>query len=132
MSVNVGTKARAKFGSLIVGGDVSDGGKGVISTSGTPAVIYSIRQFTSSLVTFPALTGGGATGASTQSVTLTGAKLGDIIIATPLTALQNALSYSATVTSANTVGITVTNSGSGTLIPNAGTWSLLWIQLINP
>lgn len=70
----------------------------------------------------------GAGGQASFTGAVTGAAVGDMVVATPPDALSGLISFSARVSSANTVTVTLSNPSAATASLTAGTWQLAVVK----
>lgn len=95
-----------------------------IGASGTDISRY--LSVTSASLTFGSAAASGGT--VTQTVTVTGAAVGDMVTVNPNFALQNGINYRAHISAADTVTIACINSTLGAITPTAGTWRVSVIK----
>jgi hypothetical protein len=128
MAVGIVTKQRAHVGALLVGEPPSDTGPhaaGGIGTTGSPVPINKISSVVASVTP-------GAVPTNTAystTVTLTGARAGDAIIAIPPTGLEGFSGWAAYVSANDTVTLKISNLSAVTVTGAARNWTFLWIQL---
>jgi len=101
-------------------------GKGVLNTALTSVPVKSIEGHVTGSVSGPNI--GTTQQAASVNVTVTGAGLGDTVVATPVSALPtNCILTNAFVSAANTV--TLTFHGIGTVTGAANTFNLLVFKM---
>lgn len=124
MSVNTVTKARARFGAVVIGSPVSDGGR---ASAPDGAVVKRLAAPTATV-------NPGAIAAQTSvevTLTINGVALGDVVVAQPATATvpQSGITWDAYVSGTNTVKVRLSNVTTASLTPTSATWTIMFFQV---
>lgn len=118
----------AIVGGLIVGRGPSEGGKGAVGSTGTPAWIKGIRTATRNVTPTGNSVAAGAV--DEQSVTITGVAVGDLILAIPPVNLETGLVPAVPyISAANTVKVRNSNPTGSPITTAVKAWTFIWIQL---
>lgn len=124
MATRRGDGGKWQVGSLIVGSGTGRGGK-----AGTFANIKGIRKVTANVTPTGNSVAAGAV--DVQTVTVTGAAVGDFIIPVQPANLEAGLVVSAPyVSSANTVTVRIANPTAAPITTAVKAWTFLWFQLV--
>lgn len=121
---NKNTQGVTVTGALVVGNGPSAGGRMAVGAS--PVQINGIFNSTSTALAIASVT---AASSNETSVTVTGARVGDIVVASPQAAIQAGLTWCAYVSANDTVKLRVANDTAGNLTPTAVNWNFLLIRL---
>lgn len=121
MATGLVTRARAVVGTLIVGNGPSAGGLG-----GSPTPVKKI--LTASYAVAPGTVNAGI--ATDVSITITGARVGDVFLVAPHLSLETGLIFGGAFVSANdTVKIRVANVTVGNIVAASRLWVVTWIDV---
>ncbi len=121
MATNQLSKARVKTGALYIGLTTSAGGPSVVS----PTAVKGFRSIGAAI-------NPGSISAQTvytADVTITGSRVGDLILLIPPANLLAGLTFNAYVSASNTVTIRVSNATASPIVESSKTWNFVWIDL---
>lgn len=102
-------------------------------SSGTPGTWVEVRTFTGGGLNFSKLLAGSATldfpsiasnSSASLTITVTGAVVGDPVIAAPPASLDSNLGFVSYVSAADTVTVRVHNNSGGAIDPASATWKV--------